>query len=178
MNIVILKKLNSTSFNRYLANPKVRTILKRKPGDEGFSLIELVVVIAVLAILAAVALPNFLGVQKDGQVAAAKNTLATMVKECAVSDLRGTGNAWDSTKANQGSLNGYTLIKLSNTDSCYKGTASGAGLANYNIDYDESDGTTDKTCIASVGDYNIGCFTDSKLDTAVDNSNVTAIGVW
>ena len=56
--------------------------------NEGFSLIELVVVIAVLAILAAVALPNFLGVQKDGQIAAAKNTLATIVKECVTQGLR------------------------------------------------------------------------------------------
>ena len=142
------------------------------------SLIELVVVIAVLAILAAVALPNFLGVQKDGQVAAAKNTLATMVKECAVSGLRGTGTTWNSTQANQGNLNGYELVQLGGADSCYQGTASGTGLPDYNIQYSTTTGATIKTCTASTGDYAVGCFTNSTLSTAVDNTAGPATGSW
>ena len=71
----------SSAYNRFAANPRVKAVLSRKVGEEGFSLIELVVVVAVLAILAAVALPNFLGVQKDAQVATANNTLPTLVKE-------------------------------------------------------------------------------------------------
>ena len=38
----------------YLHNPNTQRILNRKPGDKGFSLIELVVVVAVLAVLSAV----------------------------------------------------------------------------------------------------------------------------
>ena len=169
--------MNSTAFNRYLSDPKVRSILRKKPGQQGFSLIELVVVIAVLAILAAVALPNFLGVQKDGQVAAAKNTLATMVKECVTSGLRGTGELWSSTKANQGKLNGYELISYSG-DSCYGGTASGAGMANYNIDYDTATGDTVKTCSYAVNDYGAGCFTDSTLATTVTTTAAGGSGSW
>ena len=70
----------STALNRYLAHPRIKKTLNTKPGEEGFSLIELVVVVAVLAILAAVALPNFLGVQKDAQVATAKNLLQQLSK--------------------------------------------------------------------------------------------------
>ena len=80
------------SLRRYLNDHRVKDVLSKKPFQDGFSLIELVVVIAVLAILSAVAIPNFLSVQKDGKVAAAKNTLATIVKECVTSDLRGTGH--------------------------------------------------------------------------------------
>ena len=169
--------MGSTPFTRYLSDPKVRSVLKKKPGQEGFSLIELVVVIAVLAILAAVALPNFLGVQKDGQVAAAKNTLATMVKECVTSGLRGTGTAWSSTKANQGKLSGYELVKYNSTDSCYSGTASGAAMVNYNISYSSTTGDTVKTCSVTTGDYVAGCFTDSTLTTTV-TAGVHNLGSW
>lgn len=169
--------MSSTPLSRYLSDPKIRATLRKKPGQEGFSLIELVVVIAVLAILAAVALPNFLGVQKDGQVAAAKNTLATMVKECVTSGLRGTGELWDSTKANQGKLNGYELVSLAG-DSCYAGTASGSGMTNYNIAYTTANGNTVKTCSFAQNDYGAGCFTDSTLATTVNTANGAGNGSW
>ena len=49
----------------YLRNPRTQRVLSRKPGEKGFSLIELVVVIAVLAVLIVIALPNFQGVTDD-----------------------------------------------------------------------------------------------------------------
>lgn len=68
----------------YLQSPKTRKVLSKKPGDEGFSLIELVVVVAVLAILAAIAIPSFTAINNNAAQAAAKNTIATIAKECAV----------------------------------------------------------------------------------------------
>jgi prepilin-type N-terminal cleavage/methylation domain-containing protein len=74
-----------------------------------FSLIELVVVIAILGVLISVALPSFLNIQKDGQAAQAKNALATIVKECVVSSLRGKSLKFSQLSSAQASLSGYTL---------------------------------------------------------------------
>ena len=114
-----------TLLQAYLQSPKARRALSKRPGDKGFSLIELVVVVAILAILAAVALPNFLGAAKDAQVAGAKNTLANVIKECAVKDAQGGGGTIGGTGGDtppaagdrrgnpitslSGSINGYIL---------------------------------------------------------------------
>jgi prepilin-type N-terminal cleavage/methylation domain-containing protein len=74
----------------------------------GFSLIELVVVIAVLAALTAIALPNFLRVQDDAKIAAAKQVLINISKECLAYRLKGRGpGTIDDIKEASGRLNPY-----------------------------------------------------------------------
>jgi type IV pilus assembly protein PilA len=77
------------AFQAYLTSPKTRKVLSRRPGDQGFSLIELVVVVAVLAILAAIAIPAFTSINDKAAVSAAQNTLVQIVKECAVKKANG-----------------------------------------------------------------------------------------
>ena len=166
----------------YLKSPQARRALSKRPGDQGFSLIELVVVVAILAILAAVALPNFLGVSKDGQIAAAKNTLATAIKECSVKETRsnvgtigeaGEAGASAPIQALGASLNGYNLVLLDGAvagvgadedpislggdnvdDSCYSLAAVSPteSLPTFGIAFDGTAGTTEKTCYVPDGD--------------------------
>ena len=66
------------------------TALKsRRSLGNGFSLIELVVVIAVLAILAGISLPFFQKVMEDAEVGRAQYLLAQAVKECNLKIARG-----------------------------------------------------------------------------------------
>ena len=78
------------AFQSYLNSKRVKEVLKKKPGEEGFSLLELVVVVAVLAVLATIALPAFNDISAQAARASAKSTLATIVKECAVDIAMGT----------------------------------------------------------------------------------------
>jgi len=76
----------------YLSNHRTRRVLSQKPGQAGFSLIELVVVIAVLAVLVAIALPNFLGVSDDASVRSAQQAVINALKECQAAKARGKTN--------------------------------------------------------------------------------------
>lgn len=75
--------MNKAMVKHYLQSPKVQKILRKRPGDEGFSLIELVVVVAVLAVLSAIAIPSFTNISEKARATAAMNTVATIAKECA-----------------------------------------------------------------------------------------------
>ena len=72
-----------TPLQAYLNSPRARRALSKKPGEEGFSLIELVVVVAVLAVLSAIAIPSFTNISSKARATAAANTIATIAKECA-----------------------------------------------------------------------------------------------
>ena len=75
--------------------------------NQGFSLIELVIVIAVLAILSAVAIPSFTGVRNNAKVSAIKNSLVNIIKECLVAQAELGGNPTFSNIASWQTNNSY-----------------------------------------------------------------------
>ena len=118
----------------YLQSPKARRVLNRKPGEKGFSLIELVVVVAVLAILAAIAIPSFTSISQEARVAGAKSALANLVKECAVK-LVGSG----AKTYNNPTIDSYTISSSGTSGTCgasdvYTATATNnTGLSTFTL---------------------------------------------
>ena len=88
----------------YLTKPSTQRVLSRKPGEKGFSLIELVVVVAVLAILAAIAIPSFTSINDKAKASGASNTIAQIAKECAVKDANNDPEIFEIPN-----LSGYTV---------------------------------------------------------------------
>ena len=112
-----------TAFKAYLNSRKVQKVLSKRPGEEGFSLIELVVVIAVLAILAAVAIPAFNGIQNDARASAVKSGMANGIKECLVQQARGTTLTFNLAKAFEGEYNSYQSLSNWNTMAANTGSS-------------------------------------------------------
>ena len=67
-----------------------RSLKEKKPkGSQGFTLIELMIVVAIVGILSAVALPNFLGARNAASAGAAIGEMIGFAKECAT--FKGSG---------------------------------------------------------------------------------------
>ena len=146
-----------TALVSYLNNRKTKKILSLKPGEEGFSLVELVIVIAVLAILSAVAIPAFQGVQARAKTAAVKQGMVNGVKECIVSDGLDLGTEFDKSRAFAGSYTGFQIEKRQGQNTCYKVQAmpnAGQPFGWFTLEYNATTGVSVKECDAN---YNIGC---------------------
>ena len=166
----------------YLRSVKVQKTLNTRPGDEGFSLVELVVVIAVLAILSAVAIPAFVGVQANARASAVKNGLVNGVKECVVldADNKDTGFADAQSFADADAFRGFTIQMSTaanpipggedlDVDSCFAADAiadnDGASNSSFSISMDPATGITSRTC------------TDSSM-AGCESATGTGVGSW
>ena len=139
-----------TLLENFLKSKKVQKTLSTKPGEQGFSLVELVVVIAVLAILSAVAIPAFVGVQANARASAVKNGLANGVKECVIRSSDNQTTLFADAQSFPGNYTGYDVIAVSGNTTCYAAFAdntSNPGVeADFQIVMSPNTGNVVKTC--------------------------------
>ena len=156
--------------DNYLKSKRVQKALTTKPGEEGFSLVELVVVIAVLAILSAVAIPAFTNVQANARASAVQNGMVNGLKECAVREAENESDlTWDSVASfsDTGAFRGFTLRALTGTnrgnDSCYavEAVSNPSGQnSGFSVFLDASSGVAVKRC---TDDTKSGCKTVNNV---------------
>jgi len=149
-------------------------------AQEGFSLLELVIVVAVLAILAAIALPAFTDISKDAKIAAAKHSLVQIIRECiaygvsnsvnpTVADIvsaRSTNNPNGDRLGLNFTADGFTYdtdidsqVMLVPSHSCYQVAAKSTTCYDGNkgcyphfmIQYNQATGQTTRTCKVDGG---------------------------
>ena len=158
-----------TILQNYLKSKRVQKALSTKPGEEGFSLVELVVVIAVLAILSAVAIPAFTNVQANARASAVQNGLVNSLKECAVREAEGLSTAWGdvASNANPKAFRGFIISKLTSTnqgsDSCFATQAvsdPNGQNSNFSVYLDANTGAAVKSCTI---DTKPGCQTVNNV---------------
>lgn len=139
-----------TLLENFLKSKKVQKALATKPGEEGFSLVELVVVIAVLAILSAVAIPAFVGVQANARASAVKNGLANGVKECVIRASDNQTVLFAEAQSFPGNYSGYTVAAASGNTTCYAAyatnTANAGTESDFSIVMDPATGIVTKAC--------------------------------
>ena len=164
----------------YLKSIKVQKVLNTKPGEEGFSLVELVVVIAVLAILSAVAIPAFVGVQANARASAVKNALVNGVKECVVRAADNKTTAWAEAQsyANPNAYQGYVIAEGAD-NTCYSALADATSPAvdsDFSIAMDPSTGIVSKSCT----NVNLPGCDGSETTTANGDGSTTTntAGTW
>ena len=108
-----------------------------KKRNQGFTLVEIMIVVAIIAILAAVAIPNFVKYRRNSQAAACVSNLKQI--QAAIEQAKMAGN------------NSPTMESLVGSDKYIKSTPTCPAQGTYTIPTDD---TSDPTCSLGQVDAN------------------------
>ena len=171
-----------------IGNKKINKLTRK----DGFSLIELVVVVAVLAILSAIAIPSFADMRKKSMITVAKQNLIMILKECSLANIDNGNatfsdiNSWNTSNSFGDSsglgfgADGFTYDTglnsndpITSSDSCMSvaaksntisGTTFGS-LPHFELKYNPSTNSIEKNCqVDSTETFNKGtCITTNPI---------------
>jgi len=116
-----------------------RIATKKRGKQNGFTLIELMVVVAILGVLIAVGLPELTKAMNKGKAAAAQSTLTNAAKECSLSlILNNDGSDYTAADFTAGDATVTGDCAFANDGSAPVLTLLGEDGKNYRINFDGS----------------------------------------
>ena len=118
--------------------------------NQGFTLIEILVVVIIIAILSAIALPSFLGQANKAKISSAKTLASAAARECQVALVEGNQTTYTVTTGGAGEVS-IDWTQGSTTANCPNGSGFTASVNapnayTFTATVDGSDGSVSKTC--------------------------------
>lgn len=145
-------------------------------GEDGFSLIELLVVVLVIGILASIALASYLNQAQKGNDSAAKSqvkSLQNRVEDCAAD--RDSYSACDTAAELGGLITGIDFSEPTPTPASEKVAVEAAGDRDYKITATSKSGHRFTVQRTSSGDFVRTCVVKGRAGC---RDNGSATGVW